>query len=110
MVLESCSVKRLLLFIIFIGGITLLIFLRITSSSALSILNATVATELSEGIKDHKNSSNKCWLREENTIIKECHLCSNRPECINTSFIETVKCKISGLVYRKYVLHMKMTS
>lgn len=71
----------------------------------MSGINATVATEASGVIKDHKNSSDKCWLREENTIIKECHLCSNRPECINTSFIETVDCKISGLAFRKYVLY-----
>ncbi|CAH1709434.1 protein JTB [Aphis gossypii] len=100
MVLESCSVKRLLLLIIFIGGITLLIFIKITSSSALSVLNATIVTETSESVKDHKNSSNKCWLREESTILKECHLCSDRPECINASYIETIECKISGLAYR----------
>jgi len=69
----------------------------------LSGLNATIATETSESVKDHKNSSNKCWLREENTILKECHLCSDRLECINASYVETVKCKISGLAYRKYV-------
>jgi len=69
----------------------------------LSVLNATIATETSEGVKDHKNSSNKCWLREENTILKECHLCSDRLECINASYVETIKCKISGLAYRKYV-------
>ncbi|KAL4113892.1 hypothetical protein QTP88_017448 [Uroleucon formosanum] len=100
MVLEFCSVKRLLLLIIFIGGITLLIFIKITSSSALSGLNTTISTEISEGVKDHKNSSNKCWLREENTILKECHLCSDRLECINASYVETIKCKISGLAYR----------
>jgi len=98
--LESCSVKKLLLLIIFIGGITLLIFIKITSSSSLSGLDATIATETSEGVKNFKNSSNKCWLQEENTIIKECHLCSNRPECINSSLIETIECKISGLAYR----------
>lgn len=64
--------------------------------------NATVATEISEGIK-YKNSSNKCWLREEITVIKKCHSCFNRPECINTSYVETIECKISGLTYRKYV-------
>lgn len=88
-------------FIIF--RITLLIFIKITSSSALSGLNTTISTEISEGVKDHKNSSNKCWLREENTILKECHLCSDRLECINASYVETIKCKISGLAYRKYV-------
>ncbi|XP_022169638.1 protein JTB-like [Myzus persicae] len=100
MVLESCSVKRLLLLIIFIGGITLLIFIKITSSSAFSGLNATIAAETSEGVKDHKNSSNKCWLREENTILKECHLCTDRLECINASYVETIECKISGLTHR----------
>lgn len=100
MVLESCSVRRLLLLIIFIGGITLLIFIKITSSSVLSGLNATIVTETSEDVKDHKNSSNKCWLREENIILKECHLCSDRLECINASYVETIECKISGLAYR----------
>jgi hypothetical protein len=74
--------------------------MKITSSSALSGLNATIATEISESVKDHKNSSNKCWLREENTILKECHLCSDRLECINASYVETIECKISGLAYR----------
>lgn len=80
-----------------------MIFIKITSSSALSGHNATVATEISESIKDHKNSSNKCWLREEITIIKKCHLCSNKPECLNTSFVETIECRTSGITYRKYV-------
>ncbi|KAL5234947.1 hypothetical protein ACI65C_002357 [Semiaphis heraclei] len=100
MVLESCSVKRLLLLIIFIGGITLLIFIKITSSSTLSGLNATIATEASDDVRDHRNSSNKCWLREENTILEECHLCSDRLKCINASYVETIECKISGLTYR----------
>lgn len=78
-----------------------MIFMRITSSSILSGLNATVATEVSEGVNDHKNSSDKCWVHEENTIIKKCHLCSNRPECINSSYIEKIECKISGIAYRK---------
>lgn len=82
--------------------ITLLILIKITSSG-LSGVSATFATDIFEGIKDHKNISNKCWLREEITIIKECHSCSNSPECINTSFVETIECKNSGLTYRKYV-------
>lgn len=77
--------------------------MKITSSSVLSGLNATVTTETSEGVKGPENSSNKCWLREEITIIKECHSCSDSPECNNASFIEKIECKNSGLTYRKYV-------
>lgn len=82
-----------------------MIFIKITSSSVLSGLNATIVTvsEPSEVVNGYKNSSNGCWLREENTVIKECHSCSNQPECINTSFVEIIECKISGLTYRKYV-------
>lgn len=77
--------------------------MKITSSSVLSGLNVTATTETSEGVKGPENSSNKCWLREEITIIKECHSCSDSPECINASFIEKIECKNSGLTYRKYV-------
>lgn len=67
----------------------------------LSNLNATIATETSEDVKDHKNTSNKCWLHEKSTIIEPCHSCINKPECINSSFVETIECKVSGLAYRK---------
>lgn len=89
--------------LILILRVTLLIFIRITSSSVLSGLNATIEAETPAIVKEYKNSSNKCWLQEESTIIKQCHSCSNKPECINTSFVETVECKISGLAYREYV-------
>jgi len=75
--------------------------MKITSSSVLSSYNATVLTQISEVVRNYQNSSDKCWLREEITIIKACHSCSDRPECINTSFVETIECKFSGLVYRK---------
>lgn len=88
--------------IIIFYRISLLILIKITSSG-LSGVSSTFATDTPEGAKGHKNVSNKCWLREEITIVKECHSCSNRPECINTRFVETIECKNSGLTYRTYV-------
>lgn len=96
--IESCSAKRMLISIVFLGGLTLLVLIiesHWTDNN--THLVATIST----------NQTSNCWLKESFRIIEQCHPCTDfeitsqsNPACKETRYKEAVECETSGKVYR----------
>lgn len=97
--IESCTKRRMILAITFLGGLTLLVLVVESNWTSGNGRNYVAAVD--------KNSSNEnnCWLHEEFEIVEVCHPCTDFEitsksvgVCVPTHFKETISCKLSGKV------------
>lgn len=99
--IESCSTQRMLIGVIFLGGLTLLVLIvesHWTSGNTRAVQHPLV---------NNGSGVELCWLNEDYEVVEECYPCtafeiaSNiNKVCGPTHFKEAVNCKKSGKVYR----------
>lgn len=99
--IESCSTQRMLIGVIFLGGLTLLVLI------VESHWTAGNTRALQHTVENNGSSVELCWLNEEYEVVEQCHPCTDfevtsnsNKVCAPTHFKEAVNCKKSGKVYR----------
>ncbi|XP_069672277.1 protein JTB isoform X1 [Periplaneta americana] len=97
--IESCTKKRMILAITFLGGLTLLVLIVESHWTSGSSRNHVGVAE------KNATNENNCWLHEDFEIVEPCHLCTefeitskSNGVCVPTKFKETLRCKSSGKV------------
>ncbi|PNF34632.1 hypothetical protein B7P43_G05866 [Cryptotermes secundus] len=97
--MESCTKRRMILAMTFLGGLTLLVLFVESNWTPGNGRNHVAVVD--------RNSSNEnnCWLYEESETVEACHPCTEfeiRSKsvgvCVPTYFKETLSCKLSGKV------------
>ncbi|XP_046404123.1 protein JTB [Ischnura elegans] len=98
--IESCSKRRMLLAVTFLGGLTLLV-LVVESHWTNGTKKAYPETHT------RNTSLSSCWLKEDYEIVEPCHLCNafeinslSVPACLQTHYKEVINCNVSGKVQR----------
>lgn len=99
--IESCTVQRMILGIIFLGGLTILVLVIESNWTSNNSNSRSIARNI-----EH-NSSDACWLNEDYEVVEECHPCTDfeiasksNKVCAETHYKEAVNCQKSGKVYR----------
>ncbi|XP_021919690.1 protein JTB [Zootermopsis nevadensis] len=97
--IESCTKRRMILAITFLGGLTLLVLIVESHWTAGNGKNHVGA------VGKNSSNDNNCWLREDIETVQPCHPCTDFEitsksvgVCVATHFKETLFCKSSGKV------------
>lgn len=97
--IESCSVERMLIGFMFLGGLTFLV-LYIESYWTDNSDRTLVLTNLN-------SSKTECWLLENFKVLEDCHPCNDfeitsktNEACEETKYKELVECEKSGRFYK----------
>ncbi|XP_015511244.1 protein JTB [Neodiprion pinetum] len=93
--IESCTKKRMLIAVTFLGGLTILVLI---------IESNWTDTDSSKAFVESVEKNSSCYLNEEFDVILECHPCTafeiaseSIGVCIHTSNKEVLKCRKSGI-------------
>ncbi|XP_071444769.1 protein JTB [Hetaerina americana] len=99
--IESCSKRRMLLAVTFLGGLTSLVLVVESHWT-----NGSKKT-YPETLLRNNSVLSSCWLKEEYEIVEPCHLCNafeinslSVPACLLTHYKEVINCNTSGRVQR----------
>lgn len=101
--IESCSKKRMVIAIACLVGLSVLVLIIENELAPNDTRPHTHTTA-------HPNMTQKdlCWMREKVDVLEECQPCSDLeikssspPICGHASYRQKVKCKLSGVVFKK---------